>query len=88
MASVNLRISGPTPLPPLVLRALSSQMISHRGTGMMEAAIVNTLSPGDRVLGALSFLRIASIEKANEELQKFLQHRTVRLYEEPVIYFE
>lgn len=28
------------------------------------------------------------IEKANVELQKFLQHRTVRLYEEPVIYFE
>lgn len=28
------------------------------------------------------------IEKANSDLQKFLQHRTVRLYEEPVIYFE
>lgn len=82
MASVNLRIPGPTPLPPQVLKALSQAMISHRGdeyiklhtetvqmakkffqtkndlflftcsgTGMMEAAIVNTLSPGDRVLG-------------------------------------
>lgn len=36
----------------------------------------------------LEFLRIAPVEKANEELQKFLGPRTVRLYEEPVIYFE
>ena len=35
----------------------------------------------------LSYLSMP-IEKANEELQKFLQHRTVRLYEEPIIYFE
>lgn len=28
------------------------------------------------------------IKKANEQLQKFLRHRTVRLYEEPIIYFE
>lgn len=28
---VNLRIPGPTPLPPSVLKALSSQMINHRG---------------------------------------------------------
>ncbi len=36
----------------------------------------------------LNFLQEASEEKANEKLQSFLQHRTVRLYEEPVIYFE
>ena len=36
----------------------------------------------------LEFLAINPLEKANETLQKFLQHRTVRLYEEPVIYFE
>lgn len=36
----------------------------------------------------LEFLKIKPIEKANEALQKFLQHRHVRLYEEPVIYFE
>jgi aspartate aminotransferase-like enzyme len=78
---MNLRIPGPTPLPPAVLEAMSRQMIDHRGpefeaifgdvvdglklffetrsdlyiltssgTGGMEAAIVNTLSPGDRVL--------------------------------------
>lgn len=78
---MNLRIPGPTPLPPEVISALTSPMISHRGneyvelhretvsmvkqffqtnndlflftssgTGMMEAAIVNTLSPGDKVL--------------------------------------
>ncbi|MDD5081927.1 MAG: alanine--glyoxylate aminotransferase family protein [Dehalococcoidales bacterium] len=77
----NLRIPGPTPLPEEVLKALSRQMINHRGpefkkilvdvtdklkklfqtrndillltgsgTGGMEAVIVNTLSPGDKVL--------------------------------------
>lgn len=82
MERMNLRIPGPTPLPPDVLAAVGQQMISHRGpefeamfreisawlkiffetdndvyiltssgTGGMEAAIVNTLSPGDRVLG-------------------------------------
>jgi len=81
MRRVNLRIPGPTPLPPDVLAAVGQQMINHRGpefealfgevsqwlkvfyetendvyvltasgTGGMEAAIVNTLSPGDRVL--------------------------------------
>jgi len=78
---MNLRIPGPTPLPPNVLAAVGQQMINHRGpefealfkditgwlkvffetdndllvltssgTGGMEAAVVNTLSPGDRVL--------------------------------------
>ncbi len=78
---MNLRIPGPTPLPPDVLQALSRQMINHRGpefaaiiaevtdqlkyffetendlfiltgsgTGAMEGAVVNTLSPGERVL--------------------------------------
>lgn len=78
---MNLRIPGPTPLPPDVLSAVGQQMINHRGpefeamfhdvsrwlqvffetdnevyvltssgTGGLEAAIVNTLSPGDRVL--------------------------------------
>jgi aspartate aminotransferase-like enzyme len=80
---MNLRIPGPTPLPPDVIEAVGQQMINHRGpefstlfrevtdwlklffetendpylltvsgTGGMEAAIVNTLSPGDRVLAA------------------------------------
>jgi aspartate aminotransferase-like enzyme len=79
----NLRIPGPTPLPPQVREAMSRQMINHRGpeyaaiqaevleglryffrtehevllfaasgTGGLEAAIVNTLSPGDPVLAA------------------------------------
>ena len=78
---MNLRIPGPTPLPPEVIEAVGQQMINHRGpefeamfaeitawlklffdtendlylltssgTGGMEAAIANTLSPGDRVL--------------------------------------
>src|SRR3990172_6428245 len=78
---MNLRIPGPTPVPPVVLEACARPMINHRGpefgelirdltarlkrffrtdndvliltasgTGGMEAAIVNTLSPGDRVL--------------------------------------
>ncbi len=78
----NLRIPGPTALPPSVRVAGGRQMINHRGpefaamlhrivTGMkpffgttsdlavittagsggLEAAIVNTLSPGDPVLG-------------------------------------
>jgi aspartate aminotransferase-like enzyme len=78
----NLRIPGPTSLPPRVREAGARQMINHRGpefkelldrvqsgmkpyfgtagdiailscagTGGLEAAVVNTLSPGDRVLG-------------------------------------
>ncbi len=77
----NLRIPGPTPVPPQVLAAMAKPMINHRGaefrallaevtgglryvfgvkgdilifpgsgTGGLEASIVNTLSPGDRVL--------------------------------------
>jgi len=77
----SLRIPGPTPLPDEVLKAMSKQMINHRGvefqqilhevtarlkelfqtkndvflltgsgTGGLEAVIVNTLSPGDKVL--------------------------------------
>jgi aspartate aminotransferase-like enzyme len=78
----NLRIPGPTGLPPTVRETGARQMINHRGpefaamlarilagmkpyfgttcdiamlttagTGGLEAAVVNTLSPGDRVLG-------------------------------------
>ena len=78
----NLRIPGPTTLPPSVREAGARQMINHRGpefaamlgrilarmkpyfgttsdvamlscagSGGLEAAVVNTLSPGDRVLG-------------------------------------
>ena len=78
---MNLRIPGPTPIPPEVMEASGRQMMNHRGpefaqilrrvtdglnwvfgsssdvlsittsgTGGLEAAIVNTLSPGDRVL--------------------------------------
>lgn len=78
---LQLRIPGPTPCPPEVLKAISKQMINHRGkefgellshitaklkelfqtkgdvflltgsgTGGLEAAVVNTLSPGDKVL--------------------------------------
>jgi aspartate aminotransferase-like enzyme len=77
----NLRIPGPTALPPSVREAGARQMINHRGpefaamlervmsgmkpyfgttgdvailscagTGGLEAAVVNVLSPGDRVL--------------------------------------
>lgn len=78
---MNLRIPGPTPLPPQVREATARQMINHRGpefaqiiaevteqlqyfyetsndlliltgsgTGAMEAAVVNTLSPGERAM--------------------------------------
>lgn len=78
----NLRIPGPTGLPPSVREAGARQMINHRGpefaamldriltgmrpyfgttsdiaivttagTGGLEAAVVNVISPGDRVLG-------------------------------------
>ena len=78
---MNLRIPGPTPLPPEVQAALGAEMIDHRGvqfeemlqqvtshlrrfyqtsgdvllltasgTGGLEAALVNVLSPGDHVL--------------------------------------
>jgi aspartate aminotransferase-like enzyme len=76
-----LRVPGPTPCPPEVLKAMAWQMVNHRGpefhqlitdvtadlktvfqtkndvllltgsgTGGLEAAVVNTFSPGDKVL--------------------------------------
>lgn len=81
MAVTDLRIPGPTPVPPAVMRAMQREMIPHRGAAFQEmyqellaqlkrihgtsgdvlvfpgsgsagweAAIVNTLSPGDTVL--------------------------------------
>jgi aspartate aminotransferase-like enzyme len=81
---MNLRVPGPTPLPPEVMEATGQQMINHRslefgqllkevtanlksffhteedilivtasGTGGMEAALVNFLSPGDRILAVI-----------------------------------
>jgi aspartate aminotransferase-like enzyme len=78
---MQLRIPGPTPLPPDVLASQGKQMINHRGpefgeiiarvtaelkhfyqtqhdlliltgsgTGAMEAAVVNMLSPGERAM--------------------------------------
>jgi aspartate aminotransferase-like enzyme len=98
----NLRIPGPTALPPTVREAGARQMINHRGpefaamldrilTGMkpffgttsdvamltcagsggLEAAVVNTLSPGDPVLAVSigsfgdRFAKIASIYGAD-----------------------
>ncbi|HKC72843.1 MAG TPA: alanine--glyoxylate aminotransferase family protein [Chloroflexota bacterium] len=94
---INLRVPGPTPLPPQVREALARQMMNHRGpdfaaimhevhaslryffatenpvltfpasgTGGLEAAIVNLLSPGDEVLAVSTgvfgdrFARIAA----------------------------
>jgi|TARA_Y100000817_G_scaffold179568_1_gene140317 aspartate aminotransferase-like enzyme len=104
----NLRLPGPTPVPPEVYQAMSKQMIDHRGvefaelierltanlqrafqttndlyvlsssgTGSMEAAIVNTLSIGERVLGVTignfgdRFLKIASSYGASVNQLKF-----------------
>lgn len=98
----NLRIPGPTALPPSVREAGGRQMINHRGpefaallgrvtsgmqpffgtandvvvltcagTGGLEAAIVNTLSPGDPVLSVTvgvfgdRFARIAEVYGAD-----------------------
>jgi aspartate aminotransferase-like enzyme len=98
----NLRIPGPTALPPSVRAAGARQMINHRGpefaamlariidgmkpffgttsdvamlttagSGGLEAAVVNTLSPGDKVLavsiGAFGdrFAKIARIYGAD-----------------------
>lgn len=78
---INLRIPGPTPVPPDILAAVGRPMVNHRGrdfaaiigriaahlkaffltgqdvmvlscsgTGGLETAIVNVLSPGDKVL--------------------------------------
>ncbi|HEY3334634.1 MAG TPA: alanine--glyoxylate aminotransferase family protein [Candidatus Limnocylindrales bacterium] len=98
----NLRIPGPTALPPSVREAGGRQMVNHRGeefkalllrvtagmkpffgtqhdvimltcagTGALEAAVVNTLSPGDAVLavtmGAFGdrFAKIADVYGAS-----------------------
>ncbi len=81
VAATDLRIPGPTPLPPQVIEAMQREMMPHRvpafnefysgllkqvqrihrtegdvlvlpasGSAGWEAAIVNTLSPGDQVL--------------------------------------
>ncbi len=81
VAATDLRIPGPTPLPPQVMEAMQREMMPHRvpafneffsgllkqvqrihrtdgdvlilpasGSAGWEAAIVNTLSPGDQVL--------------------------------------
>ena len=80
---MNLRIPGPIPVPPDILKDMSRPMINHRGpeykdlllsttdrlkrvfeteadvwiitgsgTAAMEAAVVNTLSPGDKMVNA------------------------------------
>ena len=104
----NLRLPGPTPVPPEVYEAMRKEMIDHRGvefaemlrrttanlkrafqtendlyvltssgTGAMEAAIVNTLSPGERVLGVTignfgdRFLKIAAAYGASVNELKF-----------------
>lgn len=85
MAATDLRIPGPTPLPPEVLRAMQHVMIPHRndefrqlfgdllaqlrrfhgtsntvlvlpgsGSAGFEFAVVNSLSPGDKVVGFVS----------------------------------
>ena len=105
---MQLRIPGPTPIPPEIQSVLSRQMINHRGpefaemirkmtailkeifqtkgdvliltgsgTGGMEAAIVNMLSPGDKVLVVSNgffgerFADIAEIYGAQVERLRF-----------------
>ena len=36
---MNLRIPGPTPLPPEVIKALSRQMINHRSTEFSDMTL-------------------------------------------------
>jgi aspartate aminotransferase-like enzyme len=104
----NLRLPGPTPVPPDVFEAMHKQMIDHRGgefaamlrrlsgnlqrsfqttndvfvltssgTGAMESAIVNTLSPGERVLAVTvgnfgdRFSKIAATYGADVNQLKF-----------------
>lgn len=95
---MQLRIPGPTPCPPEVLKAMGKQMINHRGkefgeminritaklkelfqtkndlyiltgsgTGSMEAAVVNMVSPGDKILSVANGVfgnRFADIAEA------------------------
>ncbi len=107
---MNLRIPGPTPLPPEVIKALQQPMINHRGvafvglqnriiaglqqvfgtsndifilpasgTGGLEAALVNVLSPGDHVLACVAgafgerFAQIATAFGAQVERLMFPQ---------------
>ncbi len=104
----NLRLPGPTPVPPDVVEAMTKDMIDHRGvefaalirrinenlktafvtkndvlvltssgTGAMEASIVNTLSPGDRVLAVTvgnfgdRYAKIAEAYGASVNVLKF-----------------
>jgi aspartate aminotransferase-like enzyme len=111
----NLRIPGPTALPPSVREAGGRQMVNHRGeefkallkrvesgmkpffgtahdvilltcagTGGLEAAIVNVLSPGDPVLavtmGAFGdrFAKIAEVTRLEVEWGKAAEPAAVR----------
>lgn len=102
MSATDLRIPGPTPIPPAVMAAMQREMIPHRGstframfsellgqlrrihrtegdvvvlpgTGSAgwEIAIVNTLSPGDKVLSFVTgdfgarFARVAEAFRLN-----------------------
>jgi aspartate aminotransferase-like enzyme len=117
---MQLRIPGPTPIPENILKAMTKQMINHRGpefaeilnkatdtlkkicqttgdvflltcsgTGGMEAAIVNTLSPGDKVLvvsngafgdrfGDIANIFGAQVERLNFEWGKAVDPQKVR----------
>jgi aspartate aminotransferase-like enzyme len=117
---MQLRIPGPTPIPDSILKAMTRQMINHRGpefaeminkatdtlkkiyqtkgdvflltcsgTGGMEAAVVNTLSPGDKVLavsngafgdrfGDIAQTFGAQVERLNFEWGKAVDPQQVR----------
>ena len=49
-----LQIPGPTLVPERIVRAMAEPIIDHRGTGAWEVAIVNPLSPGDRVRACIN----------------------------------
>ena len=106
----NLRVPGPTPLPDEVLKALSRQMINHRGqefkqlladvtaklktlfqtkndlflltgagTGGLEAAVVNTLSPGDKVLAVVHWRFWRTIRKYCQTVRCRCNHTRLRM---------
>lgn len=79
----NLFVHFPTFSPSQIMQLVDQNVLMPAG---VTRHVVNRRKLNVNL--PLEYLKEKNLEKANVRLQKYLQHKTVRLYEEPVIYFE